>query len=42
MASLAFEPDERPTAGEVAEQLELVLAQLPKPRLSSLKPRVQR
>jgi serine/threonine protein kinase len=33
---------ERPSAGEVADELERVLDKLPKPRLSKLKPRVQR
>ena len=42
MASLARDPAGRPTAGDLAEQLELVLDRLPKPHLSKLKPRIQR
>ena len=42
LACLAHEPAQRPTAAEVADRLEPVLAALPKPRLSRLKPRVQR
>jgi serine/threonine protein kinase len=41
-ACLARDPADRPTAGELADALEQVLALLPKPRLSKLKPRVQR
>ncbi len=41
MSCLAHDPAARPTAGELADQLELVLDRLPKPRLSKLKPRVQ-
>jgi len=39
---LAHDPAERPTAAELADRLEPVLAALPKPRLSRLKPRIQR
>jgi eukaryotic-like serine/threonine-protein kinase len=39
---LAQDPIRRPTAGELADRLEPVLGALPKPRLSKLKPRVQR
>jgi serine/threonine-protein kinase len=42
MACLAREPAERPTPAEVAARLELVLAGLPKPRISKLKPRIRR
>jgi eukaryotic-like serine/threonine-protein kinase len=42
MACLARNPGGRPTPAEVAERLELVLEELPKPRLSKLKPRVHR
>lgn len=42
MSCLARDPADRPTAGELADQLELVLDGLPKPRLSKLKPRIQR
>jgi eukaryotic-like serine/threonine-protein kinase len=42
MACLAYDPSERPTPGEVADRLELVLATLPKPRISKLKPRIRR
>jgi serine/threonine protein kinase len=41
-ACLAPDPADRPTPAEVAEQLELVLDALPKPRISKLKPRVSR
>jgi serine/threonine-protein kinase len=41
-AALAPNPADRPTPAEVAEQLELVLDALPKPRISKLKPRVRR
>ncbi len=40
LASLAYDPADRPTAGEVADTLEQVLATLPKPRMSRLKPRL--
>ncbi|MGH2985187.1 MAG: serine/threonine-protein kinase [Solirubrobacterales bacterium] len=39
-ACLAYDPAERPTPAEVAARLELVLARLPKPRISKLKPRL--
>ena len=43
MACLAHDPAKRPTAGELADELELVLNRLPKPVLSKLKPpRIQR
>lgn len=42
MACLARDPAGRPTPAEVAEQLELVLEGLPKPRISKLKPRLHR
>jgi hypothetical protein len=42
MACLAHGPADRPTPAEVAAQLELVLAGLPKPRISKLKPRLRR
>jgi serine/threonine protein kinase len=42
LESLSFEPAARPTAAQLADRLEPVLAALPKPRLSRLKPRVQR
>jgi serine/threonine protein kinase len=42
MDCLAYEPAERPAPAEVAERLELVLAALPKPRISKLKPRIIR
>jgi hypothetical protein len=42
LACLARDPADRPTAGELADALEQVLAALPKPRLSKLKPRVLR
>jgi serine/threonine protein kinase len=38
-ACLACDPAERPSPAEVAAQLELVLARLPKPKISKLKPR---
>ena len=38
MACLAGNPAQRPSAGELADQLELVLDRLPKPVLSKLKP----
>jgi serine/threonine protein kinase len=41
VASLAFDPAERPTPAEVAARFELVLARLPKPRISKLKPRLR-
>jgi serine/threonine-protein kinase len=41
MACLAWAPDDRPSPGEVADELELVLQGLPGPRLSRLKPRVR-
>lgn len=41
MACFAFGPADRPTAAEVASQLEQVLGALPKPRLSRLKPRIR-
>lgn len=39
MACLARDPAARPTAAELGDQLQLVLQKLPKPKLSSLKPR---
>ena len=42
MACLARDPTGRPTADELADQLEVVLDGLPKPQLSKLKPRIQR
>jgi len=39
---LAHDPHARPAAGELADRLEPVLDALPKPRLSKMKPRVQR
>ncbi len=42
MACLRQDPARRPSAGEVAEQLERVLDELPPPRLSKLKPRIRR
>lgn len=39
---LAHDPADRPAPGEVADRLELVLADLPKPRISKLKPRLGR
>jgi serine/threonine protein kinase len=40
MACLAYDPSERPAPSEVADELERVLASLPKPRISRLKPRL--
>jgi serine/threonine protein kinase len=40
LAALAHAPGDRPTAGELADELEPVLAGLPGPRLSRLKPRL--
>lgn len=42
ISCLARNPADRPTAGELADRLELVLDGLPKPSLSKLKPRIQR
>ena len=42
MACLAHDPTKRPRPAEIAEQLELVLEGLPKPRISKLKPRLRR
>ena len=42
LACLSHDPRGRPTAGRLADTLEPVLDSLPKPRLSNLKPRVQR
>jgi serine/threonine protein kinase len=42
MSCLAAEPDARPKPHELAAVLEPVLGALPKPRLSRLKPRIQR
>lgn len=42
MACLAHDPGDRPAPGQVADQLELVLKDLPKPRMSRLKPRLGR
>jgi eukaryotic-like serine/threonine-protein kinase len=42
MECLAYSPAERPTLADLADRLEPVLGALPKPRLSKLKPRVQR
>jgi hypothetical protein len=39
MASLAYEPTDRPTPAELGDALEPVLAALPKPWVSKLKPR---
>ena len=39
MSSLAYDPDERPTADELFAELEVLLGELPKPWLSKLKPR---
>jgi len=39
MACLTRDPAGRPTAGELGDRLEVVLQNLPKPKLSSLKPR---
>jgi serine/threonine-protein kinase len=41
MACLARDPERRPTPGEVAEALELVLERLPRPKISRLKPRIR-
>ena len=41
-ACLARDPGARPTAGELADRLELVLDGLPTPKLSKLKPRARR
>jgi hypothetical protein len=38
-ACLARDPAARPTAGEVGDRLQIVLQGLPRPKLSSLKPR---
>ena len=40
MRCLAFDPEDRPTPAELAEDLETVMGGLPKPRLSKLKPRL--
>lgn len=40
-ACLAYDPAGRPSPAEVAARLELVLARLPRPRLSKLKPRLR-
>ena len=42
MSCLAFDPAERPTAAELAEQLEPALDTLPRPWVSKLKPRRQK
>jgi serine/threonine-protein kinase len=42
LACLEHDPAARPTAGALADRLEPVLGALPKPRLSKLKPRIQR
>jgi serine/threonine protein kinase len=42
MACLVRDPDARPEPAEVAGRFEQVLEELPRPRLSRLKPRVQR
>ena len=39
---LAYSPADRPTVAELADRIEPVLGALPKPRLSRLKPRIQR
>ena len=39
MACLARDPAARPTPAELGDRLQLVLQDLPKPKLSSLKPR---
>ena len=39
MACLSRDPAERPTAAELGDRLQVVLQDLPKPKLSSLKPR---
>lgn len=41
-ACLALDPSGRPTPAELGERLELVLRDLPKPRISKLKPRLRR
>lgn len=41
VACLAHDPAERPTAAEVSDALERVLAALPRPRISKLKPRLR-
>jgi serine/threonine protein kinase len=41
MACLCYEPAERPTAAEVAAQLEPVLEALPRPKIARLKPRLR-
>jgi serine/threonine protein kinase len=42
LACLAHDPTDRPTPGEVADALEVVLDRLPRPKISKLKPRVRR
>jgi serine/threonine protein kinase len=42
MACLARDPEARPEPAEVADRFEQVLGELPRPRLSRLKPRVRR
>jgi serine/threonine protein kinase len=42
MACLAYDPSDRPSPAEVAARLEPVLAGLPKPRISRLRPRLGR
>jgi hypothetical protein len=42
MRALEHQPEARPSATELAAELELVLANLPKPRISKLKPRPAR
>lgn len=42
LACLAHDPAERPTPGDVADALELVLERLPRPKISKLKPRLRR
>jgi eukaryotic-like serine/threonine-protein kinase len=42
LACLTYDPSERPAPAEVAARLEPVLASLPKPRISRLKPRLGR
>jgi serine/threonine protein kinase len=39
MACLARDPGVRPTPAELGDRLQLVLEDLPRPRMSSLKPR---
>lgn len=41
MGCLASPPELRPTPGELAERLELVLEGLPRPKISRLKPRIR-